>query len=226
MAFCYASRWQNLMHLNLTWSLFPLSLGTTLEQQSTPIHAVYFINPGIVSKVVEMGDGRSVEVGIAGREHMIGLQLAVGMENLMHSLIVQVPGEGFRVATTTVKWALKSLPELTRVLTRRLGIQSVQFERNAACNRLHSLKQRLARFLLLTLDRIDSEVFHTTHEFLSRMVGSDCPSLTIAPSHLQRAGTVQARRGAISLVNNRKVEEQSCECYAVFKYFNAELGLR
>ena len=176
----------------------PLSVGTTLERQYTPIHAVYFINQGIVSKIVEMADGRSVEVGIAGREQMTGLQLAVGLETLTHNLVVQVPGEGFRVAAKTIKWALKALPELTSILTRRLGIQSVQFERNAACNRLHGIKQRLARFLLLTFDRIDSEVFHTTHDFLAIMVGCDRPSISIALADLQSSGTIRAERGAVS----------------------------
>ena len=204
----------------------PLRAGTTLEQQYAPIHCVYFINRGIVSKIVEMADGKSVEVGVAGREHMTGLQLAVGLENLMHSLVVQVPGEGFRVGATTLKTALKSLPELAGVLNRRLGIQSVQFERNAACNRFHGLKQRLARFLLLTFDRIESEVFHTTHDFLAIMVGCDRPSVSIALADLENGGTIQPKRGSISLVNRRKLEAQSCECYAVFRQFNAELGLR
>jgi CRP-like cAMP-binding protein len=204
----------------------PFRIGTTLERQYAPIQSVYFINRGIVSKIVEMEDGKSVEVGIAGREHMTGLQLAVGLENMMHSLVVQVPGEGFRVAATTLKWALKSLPELTVILTRRLGIQSVQFERNAACNRFHGLKQRLARFLLLTFDRIESEVFHTTHDFLAIMVGCDRPSVSIALADLESGGTIRPQRGAISLVSRRKLEAQSCECYAVFRQFNAELGLR
>lgn len=202
-----------------------LSIGTTLEQQYTPIHAAYFINRGIVSKIVEMADGRGVEVGIAGREHMTGLQLAVGLENLGHSLVVQVPGEGFRVEAATLRRELKSLPELAGILTRRLGIQSVQFERNAACNRLHGIKQRLARFLLLTFDRNDSEVFHTTHDFLATMVGCDRPSVTLALADLENGGTIRAERGAISLVSRRKLEEQSCECYVVFQQFNAELGL-
>ena len=204
----------------------PLRAGTTLEQQYAPIHSVYFINRGVVSKIVEMANGKSVEVGVAGREHMTGLQLAVGLENLMHSLVVQVPGEGFRAGASTLKWALGSLPELAGILTRRLGIQSVQFERNAACNRLHGLKQRLARFLLLTFDRIESEVFHTTHDFLAIMVGCDRPSVSIALAALENGGTIRPRRGSISLVNRRKLEAQSCECYAVFRQFNAELGLR
>jgi CRP-like cAMP-binding protein len=202
-----------------------LRSGATLERQYEPIHAAYFINQGIVSKIIEMEDGRSVEVGMAGREHMVGLQLAVGLDNLMHTLVVQVPGEGFRISVMTLRWALKSLPELTRILTRRLGIQSVQFARNAACNRLHGVKQRLSRWLLMTFDRLDFDVFYTTHDFLSRMVGSDRPSVSIALAELERHGMILAGRGAIWLVDRSKLEQQSCECYAVFKQFNAELGL-
>lgn len=202
-----------------------LEIGATLEHQNEPMQAAYFINRGIVSKVVEMADGKGVEIGMAGREHMVGLQLAVGLKNLMHSLIVQVPGEGFRITVAALRWALRTLPEFTRILTRRLGIQSVQFARNAACNRLHSVKQRLARWLLMTFDRMDDKTLYTTHDFLSRMVGSDRPSVSLAVAEFQRDGIVHAERGSILLASRRKLEEQSCECYEVFSYFNAELGL-
>lgn len=205
--------------------LVPFNFGMTLELPHEALHAAYFINRGIVSKIVEMEDGRSVEVGIAGREHMVGVQLAVGLEDLLYSLIVQVPGEGFRLSVPSLKWALRTLPELNRILSRRLGIQSVQFARNAACNRLHNVKQRLARWLLMTFDRLDSDTFYTTHDFLSKMVGSDRPSVSIVLSELQRAEIILVGRGSISMVSRALLEEQSCECYAVFEHFNDELGL-
>jgi CRP-like cAMP-binding protein len=202
-----------------------LEIGSSLEKQHSRIQAAYFINRGIVSKVIEMADGRGVEVSIVGREHMTGLQLVVGLNHLMHSLVVQVPGEGFRVSVETMKWALKSLPELDSALKRRLGIQSLQFAQNAACNRLHSVRQRLARLLLLTFDRMDDPVLNTTHEFLSRMVGTDRPSISVALAKFHRLGIVSALRGSVSLVNRKKLIEQSCECYAVFKESATEIGL-
>lgn len=203
----------------------PLEPGTILQHQSEPIQHAYFINRGIVSKVVEMEDGRSVEIGLAGCEHMVGLQLAVGLGNLMYNLAVQVRGDGFRLSASSLTKSLPSLPRLSAILIRRLGIQSVQFARNAACNRLHHGKQRLARRLLLIFDRIDSDNLVITHESISRMVGTDRPSISIALAELQREKVIAVGRGSLSLLNRRKLEEQSCECYRILSQFNEELGL-
>ena len=141
-----------------------------------PIQFAYFMNRGIASMIVETADGRSVEVSIAGREDMIGLQLAAGLLEAEHNLVIQVPGDGFRVKAAIMQRAVHSLPGLARILTRQLGICSMQFAQNADCNRLHYVRQRPARWLLLTRDRIDSDLITTTHDFLSKMVGTDRPA--------------------------------------------------
>ncbi len=203
----------------------PLQVETVLEHEFQPLHAVYFVNDGIVAKVVEMADGRSVEVGIAGREQMAGTQLAVGLETLMHSLVVLVPGAAFRLHTAKLQELLPSVPQLNRILSRRLGIESIQFARNAACHRLHSSKQRLARWLLLTLDRLESHSFHITHEFLAKLVGTDRPTITLTLAEFQRAGILANVRGIIDLLDRSLLEAQSCECYSVMTKFYLELGL-
>lgn len=197
-----------------------------LEREGSRIDAVYFLNGGIGSMIIETSDGRSVEVGLAGREDMIGLPLAGGLDEFTFSVVVRVPGDGFRVQADTMKQLLPELPELRRLLVRRLAIRSVALAQNAACNRLHNVKQRLARWLLLTHDRLDSNLIHTTHDFLSRMVGTDRPSVTIALAELEREGVIQASRGSILIQNRRKLEQRSCECYNLFRRFNPELGLR
>ena len=197
-----------------------------LEREGARIDAVYFLNGGIGSMIIETSDGRSVEVGLAGREDMIGLPLAGGLDEFTFSVVVRVPGDGFRVQADTMKQLLPELPELRRLLVRRLAIRSVALAQNAACNRLHNVKQRLARWLLLTHDRLDSNLIHTTHDFLSRMVGTDRPSVTIALAELEREGVIQASRGSILIQNRRKLEQRSCECYNLFRRFNPELGLR
>lgn len=204
----------------------PLELATLLQRESEPIQFAYFMNRGIASMIVETADGRSVEVGIAGREDMIGLQLAAGLHEATHNLVIQVPGDGFRVKASTVQRAVHSLPGLSRILTRQLGIRSMQFAQNAACNRLHTVRQRLARWLLVTRDRIDSNLIETTHDFLSKMVGTDRPSVSIALTEFQREGIISSGRGLISLVDRNKLEDHSCECYRVFKQFNIEMGLK
>jgi CRP-like cAMP-binding protein len=202
-----------------------LDLATSLQREREPIEAVYFMNSGIASILIETADGRSVEVGIAGREDMIGLQLAAGLEDPTHTLLIQVPGDGFRVKAPAIKRALESLPGLRRILIRQLGIRSMQFAQNAACNRLHNVRQRLARWILLTRDRIDTDAISTTHEFLSKMVGTDRPSVSLALADFQREGILVGGRGVICVLNRKKLEDHACECYKVFRQFNVEMGL-
>lgn len=197
-----------------------------LEREGSRIEAVYFLNGGIGSMIIETSDGRSVEVGLAGREDMIGLPLAAGLDEFTFSVVVRVPGDGFRVEGDAMKQLLPELPELRRLLLRRLAIRAVALAQNAACNRLHNVKQRLARWLLLTHDRLDSNLIRTTHDFLSRMVGTDRPSVTLALAELEREDVIQASRGSILIQNRRKLEQRSCECYGLFRRFNLELGLK
>lgn len=203
----------------------PLRLADTLQREFDPIRAVYFMNRGIASILVETVDGRSVEVGIVGREEMVGLQLAAGFDDLTYNVIVQVPGDGFRVSAQTMKTLLPSLPQLRKLLTRQLGIRSMQFAQNAACNRLHNVKQRLARWLLVTRDRLDSDTIVTTHDYLAKMVGTDRPTVSITLADLQRDGSIVGSRGSITLANLDKLQRQACECYRVIRQFNVEMGL-
>jgi CRP-like cAMP-binding protein len=202
-----------------------LGLATCLQREEEAIDAVYFMNRGIASMLVETDDGRSVEVGVSGREDMVGLPLAAGLDSHPHSIIMQVPGDGFQVESNVMRRAIGSLPELRRILVRQLGIRSVQFAQNAACNRLHNVRQRLARWLLVTLDRIDSNLITTTHDFLSKMIGTDRPTVSVVVADLERDGIITRSRGSIFVVNRALLEQQSCKCYAAFKQFNAELGL-
>jgi len=203
----------------------PLELATCLHRERELIRAVYFMNRGIASMLVETDDGRSVEVGVCGREDMIGLGLAAGLATLTHSVIVQVPGDGFQVDGPTMRRLLNSSPELRRMLVLRLGIRAAQLEQNAACNRLHNVRQRLARWLLVTHDLLDSNVIQTTHEFLSKMIGTDRPTVSVAVAELEREGILEHRRGSIVILDREKLERQSCACYAAIKQFSTELGI-
>jgi CRP-like cAMP-binding protein len=199
---------------------------TRLEREGSPIEAVYFLNGGIGSMVIETADARSVEVGVAGRDDMIGLPLAGGLDEFTYSVIVQVPGDGFRVPSSVVKQVLPDMPELSRLLLRRLAIRAVELAQNAACNRLHNVRQRLSRWLLLAHDRLDSDVINITHEFVARMVGTDRPTVSLAIADLEREDILRPKRGSITILNRVKLEQQSCECYGLFRRFNPELGLR
>lgn len=202
-----------------------LNCADRVEQESNRISTVYFLNSGIGSMLIETSDGRSVEVGLTGHEDMIGLPIAAGLDEFTYSVIIQVPGDGFRMQAGILQRLLPRLPELRRMLLRRLAIRSIELAQNAACNRLHNVKQRLARWLLLTHDRMDSDLIRTTHDFLSRMVGTDRPTVTLAVAEFEREGIIRPGRGSILIENRRKLEERSCECYGMIQRFNAELGL-
>jgi CRP-like cAMP-binding protein len=197
-----------------------------LEREGNHISAVYFLNSGIGSMIVESKDGRSVEVGVAGREDMIGLQLAAGLDEFSYSVVMQVPGDGFRVTAANMKRLLPSLPKLCDLVLRRLGIRSLELAQNAACNRLHNTRERVARWLLVTHDRIDSDVIRITHDFLSKMVGTDRATVSVATAELERAGVIRQGHAYIAIENRRKLEAQSCDCYELFRKLNPELGLR
>ncbi len=208
-------------HLKFT----PLELASCLQREHDVIRSVYFMNRGIASMLVQTSDGRSVEVGVCGREDMVGLALAAGLETLTHTVIMQVPGDGFLIEGAAMKRVLASAPELRRVLMLRLGVRLAQLEQNAACNRLHNVKQRLARWLLVTHDRLQSDVVLTTHEFLSKMIGTDRPTVSVAVAELELEGIIGHTRGSILIIDRARLEGQSCECYAAMQKFNAEVGL-
>jgi CRP-like cAMP-binding protein len=196
-----------------------------LEREGRPIKAVYFLNSGLGSMIVETSDGRSVEVGVAGREDMIGLPFVVGVDEFSYSVVMQVPGDGFRVPVASMRRLLPTLPELRSLLLRHLGMRALKLAQNAACNRLHNARERLARWLLLAHDRMDSDIIRITHDFLSKMVGTDRATVSVAASELERAGVIRQGRASISVVNRRKLERLSCDCYDLFRRLNPELGL-
>lgn len=203
-----------------------LEIATRLEQSGNAITAVYFLNGGIASMIIETSDGRSVEVGVAGREDMIGLPLVAGLTELTYSVVVQAPGDGFRVSADTMKRLLPSMPEFSRMLLHRLAIRGAEAAQNAACNRLHPVSQRLARWLLLTQDRINSDLINMTHDFLSKMVGTDRATVTVTLEELEKRDIVRRSRGSVTILDRPQLEQHACECYRIFSQFNVELGLK
>ena len=203
-----------------------LDVGMALQREGGHIEAAYFLNRGIASMLVSTSDGKSVEVGISGYEDMIGLPLAGGLTEFTHTVLMQIPGDGFRIEARAMERIVGSLPDLQRLLVRRLAVRSILQAQNAGCNRLHDVKKRIARWLLVTHDRLDSHVIITTHDSLSKMVGTDRATVTVAIADLEQIGIIARGRASISITNRRKLERLSCECYALFKRFNPELGLR
>jgi CRP-like cAMP-binding protein len=212
------------------------SLRPHLEHLSLPNHRVlhepgklefaYFLNRGLISLVVVMKDGKTAEAGLVGSEGFTGIPAAVGLSISTLRAVVQITGDGFRVAVRDLQNTLESAPRLQSVLSRYAVIRSMQVAQTAACNRLHDIEQRLARWLLMTQDRVNSESLPITHDFLATMLGTDRPSVSVAAGVLQRKGLIEYTRGAVKIVNRTKLKDSACECYEVIRQYDGELGLK
>jgi CRP-like cAMP-binding protein len=140
--------------------------------------------------------------------------------------IIQIDGDGFRIMGNALGRILRSAPQLQVMLNRHTGLQGMQVAQTAACNRLHDIEQRLSRWLLMTQDRVDSRVLPITHDFIATMMGTDRSTVSLAAAVLQKKGTIEYVRGAVKIVNRRKLEKSACECYAVIQQFEDDVGLR
>jgi CRP-like cAMP-binding protein len=198
----------------------------SLHEPSQNIEFVYFPNRGMVSQVVVTKDGRTVEVGVVGNEGYVGAGLAVGLSRSSVREIIQIAGDGFRMIGSALERILRSAPQLQVILSRHAGLQAMQVAQTAACNRLHDIQQRLARWLLMTQDRVNLGVLPITHDFIATMMGTDRSTVSLAASVLQKKGIIEYARGVVKVVNRRELRNSACECYDVIQQFEDELGLR
>jgi CRP-like cAMP-binding protein len=213
-----------LMRPDLTYIDLPSHL--SLHEPTQKIDFVYFPNRGMVSQVVVTKDGRTVEVGVVGKEGYVGAGLAVVLNRSSVREIMQIAGDGFRIRGNALERTLQSAPQLQAIFNRYTGLQGMQVAQTAACNRLHDIEQRLSRWLLMTQDRVDSGVLPITHDFIATMMGTDRSTVSLAASVLQEKGIIEYVRGAVKIVNRRKLERSACECYGVIQQFEDDLGLR
>jgi CRP-like cAMP-binding protein len=197
----------------------------SLHEPGERIEFVYFPNRGLVSLVVVMNQGKTVEVGVIGNEGLVGTPAAVGLNRSPHRAVVQIAGDGLRIRVEALRSVLPSAPQLQFLTSRNAVIQGMQAAQSAACNRLHGIEQRLARWLLIMQDRLDEGLVRITHDFLAAMLGTDRPSVSLAAGILQRKGTIEYTRGAVRILNRKRLEESACECYVVMQQFNGPLGV-
>jgi CRP-like cAMP-binding protein len=167
-----------------------------------------------------------VEVGVVGKEGYVGAGLAAGLNRSSVREIIQIAGDGFRITGNALGRILRSGPQLQVMLNRQSGLQGMQVAQTAACNRLHNIEQRLSRWLLMTQDRVDSGALPISHDFIATMMGTDRSTVSLAAAVLQKKGMIEYVRGAVKIVNRRKLEKSACECYAVIQQFEDDLGLR
>ena len=212
----------NLLRPNLEYVGLPNHL--VIHEAGAKLEYTYFPNRGLISLVVVMKDGKTAEAGITGNEGFTGTPAAVGLGRSTLRAVVQITGDGFRIEIGALQDTLESAPHLQLMLGRYSAIRGMQVAQTAACNRLHGIEQRLARWLLMTQDRVDSLLLAITHDFLATMLGTDRPSVTLAAGALQRKNLIEYTRGAVKIVNRKKLEASACECYAVIRQYDGELG--
>ncbi len=191
----------------------PLRTHDVLNEAGAQIRHAYFMNSGLASVLSVMADGKSVEVGLTGKEGFVGLPLIVGFASSASRVIVQIEGSAFRLSASALTELLRKCRTLETRLHRYSLDLAAQSSQVAACNRLHEVDERLARWLLMSQDRIGSDVVPLTQEFLAHMLGRRRSSVTVAASILQEAGLIKYARGQLNIVSRKGLEETACECY-------------
>jgi CRP-like cAMP-binding protein len=197
-----------------------------MQEPAEKIDFAYFLNDGMASLVALSRDGRSVEVGIVGKEGMVGMSLTAGLNREIFRAIMQMAGSGMRIRAEVFQDILPSAPALRSKLGHFGLMHGMQVAQLAACNRLHGIDQRLARWLLMCQDRFDSQLLPLTHDFLAQMLGTGRPSVSLAAGVLEDAGLIENLRGTVRILNRKSLEAVACECYGVIQHFNGGLGLK
>lgn len=209
--------------------LEPVRIGAKEPIYTTgkPIDFVYFPLTGIVSLVMDMAGGQSVEAGTIGREGIVGLPAFLGAPRSLWRTLSQIAGDALRAPIELFKEEARRGEALNRLLHRYTIALMAMLAQTAACNRLHSLEQRMCRWLLTTRDRVDDDEFPLTQEFLGQMLGVRRPSVSLAGAALQTAGLIKYTRGQVKIVDRSGLEAASCECYGIVRrHYDEALSLQ
>ena len=202
-----------------------LGMRQGLYNPGSVIEAVYFPESGMISLVSNLEEGTQAEVGIIGREGMLGTSLLSGEDTSFIEAMVQMPGTALRMGATEFRHELETNAPFRGLVLRYNEALQTQVMQTAACNSRHGLEQRLARWLLMAHDRADRTELPLTQEFMGMMLGVSRPSITITAGILQRAGLIRYSGGRVTVLDRSSLEAGSCECYKVVRSrFNRLLG--
>lgn len=193
--------------------LVELTFGDILCERGQPIHDVYFPTASFISELVVMADRNSLEAGLIGDEGMLGMPLALGIDSSSLRYLVQGSGKAWRMQAAHFRHVLATTPALKDSLDRYAHVLLVQLAQTAACTRFHVLDARLARWLLMTHDRVHTDHFYLTHALLAQMLGVRRSGVTTAAGALQRKNLIHYTRGEITILDRKGLEDAACECY-------------
>jgi CRP-like cAMP-binding protein len=198
-------------------TLVDLKLRDVIQNPGEEIEFCYFPNTAMISIVNPMEDGKSVEVGLVGSEGFIGMPLVAGFRSNPTECITQGQGNAYRIESNDMRKALRACPQLAQSLFRSSQEAAMEVTQIAACNRLHRIDERLARWLLMCQDRVSQNPLPLTQDFLAQMLGTRRAGVSVAAGILQHAGVIKYSRGRISILDRRGLEKVCCPCYAAIQ---------
>jgi CRP-like cAMP-binding protein len=194
-----------------------MEIGDLIHRPDEVIEYVHFPQDSVVSSVTYLDDGTSVEAGIIGREGTTGIATALSNTTSPLEVTVQIPGDCLRIKADGFKQALEDNSVLKRLVHQHIFAYITQLAHVNACNAHHVLEQRLARWLLMCRERVNSDVLPITQEFIAQMLGVHRPGVTLVALNLKEAGIINYRRGEITICDRAKLEEAACKCYEAIK---------
>ena len=203
--------------LFLDLELIPLPLGKILYESGDALRHVYFPTDAIVSLLYVMENGASAEISVVGNEGLIGIAVFMGGESTPSRAVVQSAGYAFRLLGKQFKAEVNRHGEMLHLMLRYTQALLTQMAQTAVCNRHHSIDQQLCRWLLLSLDRLPGDQLTMTQELIANMLGVRREGVTDAAGKLQKLGVIEYSRGHIKVLDRPRLEQLSCECYAVVK---------
>jgi CRP-like cAMP-binding protein len=190
-----------------------ISQGQLLEERGQRIDAVFFPQSGMISFIVEMPEDETVEVGMVGSEGGVGLNGGLGSRIASVTSLVQVSGVASKISASRFRSIVAQSPHLQHLIVRHNEMLSGQIQQTAACNALHDVGSRLARWLLQTSDRTDSDVVPFTREFLGKMLGVRRGTVSAVAAKFENAGLIKTRRGRVTLLDRDRLKKEACYCY-------------
>jgi CRP-like cAMP-binding protein len=194
-----------------------LPLSMQLSEPNEPIEYAYFLNSGLISTDALTEKGESVEVGVIGREGFAGLPALLDQPQMSHSVLMQGEGEGLRIRSSILRDQFVKGGVLQRLVHSFAYLQLVQTTQSVLCNRMHEVNERLARWLLTSADRMESESLNLTQEFLAQMLGVQRSTVTVAAGELQRKRLIGYSRGRINILDRKELTKSACECYGIVR---------
>jgi CRP-like cAMP-binding protein len=195
-----------------------LSLGTILFDFDDPITHVYFPNNDTLGSLLSTTERDTpIEIGVTGSEGLLGFSALMGLERTPHRVLIQIPGTALKIKTAAIRREFKQGGRLHDLVLRYTHAIFTQASQTAVCNRLHPVEARLARWLLTVRERVETDQFPITHDFMARMLGANRATVSLTAATIQQAGYISYKRGKLTVLDREGLEDVSCECYGIVK---------